>query len=945
MVRVVFVSNRLPVTINPDRQPPHDVQQSSGGLVSALRSVAQDYDEVLWIGWPGAHCANEEEMTRRLHESSSAIQMHPVWLSKDDVEDFYNGFSNSSLWPLLHWMTPYARFKRSWFESYRRVNTKFAEVILAVARPDDIVWVHDYHLFLVPQMVRKIVQELQEGGYELPDRPKDLPIEDAEDDSKEFLRYSSFESIGSSSAIAAAAAAGAAVTPTDATPSAAAKDSRRVSFSPAPRGQDPRWHSLKIGFFLHTPFPSWEVISTHPNVVDIVQGMLGADLIGFHTYNYLRHYRSCVIRLCGFTPEMDMVEFEGRRSRLGVYPIGANCSDILNNMKTDKFKEHLTEYADQFQGKSLVLSVERLDYSKGMPQKLAAIEKYLEEAAELQKARKTKGEDESDSQDNDEREQKLEQLKQRFEERRVKQKESARGGLRTAMSHFWNKAKSVMLDQEEDLDHTKTVFLFIAVPSRQSVQEYKAIEEEVHKSISTINGRFGTVNHTPILYIHRSISGDELAALYARADCCLVTPLVDGMNLVAKEFLVAKDREVDKVVPGTVVLSEFAGATQELFDALVVNPYDVEAVADAIHLGLELTRGDGVDRQYRWEVSERMRASVLANDAVSWAGTILKDLQEDKNIGLIDQPTKGPAKVLGMFAKDFSASNSGRKAIVLNFDGCKDTVPPDPKIWNPLLESLSARSDIYMTIISGRNKEFMEEKFGKLSNVALIAEHGIFVRRPSEKHWSELFYDDSRAWLQKVTPLMQLFERCTPHAKLDIRRASLAWYFGDCDEIYGTFKTKELVHQLALSTGNLPCEVCQGEKFIEVKSLRVANGFALKKIVAEQDKLGSPLTAILIVSDDSSDPSIFQALPKDRAYTIRVGLGDTCARHRFEDWNEGYQFLNTIDADDPDGFDKAMSFQRFQSCLGDESALPQVDSDEAGKDADIIFDEIGTEES
>ncbi|CAE7032040.1 TPS1 [Symbiodinium natans] len=426
------VSNRLPVTLHPDRQPPNDVELSSGGLASALRSCIASYEEALWIGWPGCAPSPEDQkrLTERLGEASASwnCRMIPVWLPQSDVDDFYTGFSNSSLWPLMHWMTPYARFKRAWSDAYRRVNEQFADVILTVATPMDLVWIHDYHLFLVPQMLRKkrdnkLVQAeaeksglvqlerpghlppLAEGDVRQVKRPEGLPddVEDSEEpEGRQGLAHSTSETFEESreeptysstpkaernafkSCTDRATLLGEDEPPKE--DDVSEKSSRDGYPKPAmkklPRSitQVEMASKLRIAFFLHTPFPGYEVLCVLPQCVDVVEGVLGADLVGFHTYNYLRHFRSCVIRLCGFTPDIDHVDHRGQRTHLGVFPIGANVHDIMDAMKTETFAQHLKEYTEQFQGKSLVLNVERLDYSKGLPQKLAAIQRYLEDA-------------------------------------------------------------------------------------------------------------------------------------------------------------------------------------------------------------------------------------------------------------------------------------------------------------------------------------------------------------------------------------------------------------------------------------------------------------------------------------------------------------------------------------------------------------------------------------
>ncbi len=236
------------------------------------------------------------------------------------------------------------------------------------------------------------------------------------------------------------------------------------------------------------------------------------------------------MRVLGYQTEIRHIDHHGQRTETGVFPIGVNSQDIQEAMETQEFRNHLDELTKQFEGKSLVLSVERLDYSKGIPQKLKAIEQFLNDA----KAKKAEADD-------------------------TENENQQSGRPVSFLSRVGASFKNVLgLGQKHTAiwDASNTVFVFIAVPSRLDVEEYRNIEEEIHKEMSSINGMFSdSCGNVPLVYIHRPIQRPELAALYARSDVCLVTPLVDGMNLVAKEFLVAKQRDVSKVVPGTVVLS------------------------------------------------------------------------------------------------------------------------------------------------------------------------------------------------------------------------------------------------------------------------------------------------------------------------------------------------------------------------------------------------------
>jgi len=453
------------------------------------------------------------------------------------------------------------------------------------------------------------------------------------------------------------------------------------------------------------------------------------------------------------------------------------------------------------------------------------------------------------------------------------------------------------------LDHTRTVFLFVAVPSRQEVDQYKSIELEVHRRISDINGRFSTPSYQPIVYIHRSVPMEELTALYARADCCMVTPLVDGMNLVAKEYIVAKDRLTEKVVPGTLVLSELAGAAQELFDAIVVNPYDEDAVAEAVALGLELTRGSCLDEDMRWEVSAKMREACLQNDSSAWARALLAELEEPLQDRVAAQQLRrqGSLQVLkDSVASLFFESNPGIKAIFLDYDGtlrefepsAEDAVPSEDA--REVFQALAERSDLRVFVVSGRNKEFLEEHFGDCLDFTLIAEHGQYERGPNTAHeWRPFNPYTSNDWISKVKPIMDLFTRCTPGSSLETTDSAIRWHYNECDDEYGQFKSKELMHQLALSLGNLPCQICQRPKVVEVCSLHLQKGRIVSSICTERERAGSPFSEVLCVGDDESDESMFLEAPED-AWTVKVGMGETCARRRVRNPAEVRRFLRII---------------------------------------------------
>lgn len=285
MKRTILVSNRLPIRIREDGKP----ARTTGGLASALTGSGI---EAAWVGWPGI-AAERIEDEKRLRESLKEVNVTPVIMTEETLQGYYHGYANSTIWPLLHYMLERARFDPAWFPHYKRANQAFADAVLEIAQDGDTVWIHDYHLFLLPNLLRASERQ------------------------------------------------------------------------------------LRIAFFLHTPFPSSEIFRALPERNAILEGLLGADLIGFHTYNYLRHFRSAVLRALGVESDVDTLRREQREVRLGVYPIGHDSRGFSAAIDSDDYQLALDRHRTELAGKKLFLSVERLDYTKGIPQKLDAIRLFL----------------------------------------------------------------------------------------------------------------------------------------------------------------------------------------------------------------------------------------------------------------------------------------------------------------------------------------------------------------------------------------------------------------------------------------------------------------------------------------------------------------------------------------------------------------------------------------
>ncbi|MCJ1308712.1 Trehalose-6-P synthase/phosphatase complex synthase subunit [Agyrium rufum] len=445
--RLLLISNRLPITIKRSDEGTYDFSMSSGGLVSGLSGLSKS-TTFQWYGWPGLEVPEAEitPLTKRLKDEYNAV---PVFIDDELADRHYNGFSNSILWPLFHYHPGEITFDESAWNAYREANQLFAKAIAKDVQDGDLVWVHDYHLMLLPQMLRQEIGE------------KKL--------------------------------------------------------------------NVKIGFFLHTPFPSSEIYRILPVRNEILLGVLHCDLIGFHTYDYARHFLSSCSRILGLSTAPNGVDFQGKVVSIGAFPIGIDPDKFTEGLKKQKVQERIATLEKKFQGVKLIVGVDRLDYIKGVPQKLHALEVFLTEHPE------------------------------------------------------WV---------------GKVVLVQVAVPSRQDVEEYQNLRAVVNELVGRINGKFGTVEFMPIHFMHKSVNFEELIALYAVSDVCLVTSTRDGMNLVSYEYIATQAKR-----HGVMILSEFTGAAQSLNGSLVVNPWNTEELAGALHEAVTMSeeqRENNFDKMNRY---------------------------------------------------------------------------------------------------------------------------------------------------------------------------------------------------------------------------------------------------------------------------------------------------------------------------------------------------------
>jgi trehalose 6-phosphate synthase/phosphatase len=524
--------------------------------------------------------------------------------------------------------------------------------------------------------------------------------------------------------------------------------------------------------------------------------------VGFHTFGYLRHFRSAAMRLLDVEAEITHIrDAGGQMTALGVYPIGIHASRFEEELECEAFREALAMLRAAHAGKRVVLSVERLDYSKGLLQRLDAIEQFLRSSGRADEMR----------------------------------------------------------------------FIFVAVPSREGVEEYRRLREDVEGRVGHINGLHSTISNVPVQFVHQSISFTELCALYALAEVALVTPLVDGMNLVAKEYVACQPADTEGTVsgvdPGVLVLSEFAGAAEVLFDALVVNPYDVEDVAGAISRALQMPRAERARRM------RAMRDRVLRFDSAWWARSFVEDLA-----AIAEAPE--PATPAGRRADAEDAAGRlaeairqrKRVALFLDYDGTLREIERDPAAAGPneqvrqILDLLRAHKGVAVTIISGRTPDDLESFLGDYSEFALVAEHGAALRRPRSREWEQLDRNVSYRWKEEVGRILRLHEASTPGSFVEDKRTSLVWHYRRADPEFGNWKARELVGELEAVTANQPLHVRLGRKIVEITASHVNKAAAISRLLEEAD-----YDLIVVAGDDTTDESMYQL---DLKHMISINVGD-----------------------------------------------------------------------
>lgn len=724
--RLLIVSNRLPVQVS-RRAGTLQFKRSVGGLATGLGSYYASRDS-LWIGWPGissdrVKAADRGEITQQLkHEAC-----HPVFLSGRDVKDYYYGFCNNTLWPLFHYFAQYTTYEERHWAAYRRVNEAFCDAVCKVVRPDDIIWVQDYHLLLLPQLIRERLPE------------------------------------------------------------------------------------ARIGFFLHIPFPSYELFRLLPWRNELMRGLLGADLVGFHTYDYVRHFLSTARRLLGYEHTFGRIAVENRVVKAEAFPMGIDYEHYASAGDDPAVKEQAGRVREELQDRTLILSVDRLDYTKGILERLEDYNRFL-----------------SDNPD--------------FKER--------------------------------------VVLILVVAPSRTRVENYRQLKRQVDETVGAINGRYGSVGWVPVWYLYQTQSFVPLRALYEVADVALVTPLRDGMNLIAKEFVASKTDGT-----GVLVLSEMAGAASELGEALLVNPMNQEEVADALKAALAMPKAEQVTR------NRAMQARLRRYDVVRWASEFIEHLLkirrvQDELLASVIDPQEREHLVEAYRA-------ASKRLILLDYDGTlvpfadrPQQAAPDQRVKD-LLTTLSTDPKNEVVLVSGRDRGTLDAWLGDL-DLGRIAEHGVWIRERGAD-WRTIT-PLRNTWKEEIRPLLELYTDRTPGAIIEEKEYSLVWHYRRVDPALAGVRAMEIKETLLQFTSNLALEVREGSCTIEIKNAGIDKGRAV------EHWLETPgWDFVLAIGDDWTDEDTFRALP-DSAYSIRVRLAPTNARFNLRSVDDVRDLLSELAA-------------------------------------------------
>lgn len=725
MKNLIIASNRLPFRID-KKGGKYEIKRSSGGLISALQSVQASDVRMTWIGVADFKKESWNFVKNSLNESM--YRLEPVFIEKSKYHSYYNGFSNALIWPLFHYFPSYAQYDKADYTAYREVNSLFAERISEIASAGDTVWIHDYHLMLLPKFLKE-------------KRP-----------------------------------------------------------------------DLHIGFFLHIPFPSYEIFKLLPEEwrKEILEGIVSSDVAGFHTAEYVSHFKRSLAYFSGMTVNNDVVHFNNHGCIIRPFPISIDYAKFNEAFSLPAVVRGRNTIREKNRNTKIIFSVDRLDYTKGLIHRLQAYENLLEFHPEHRE---------------------------------------------------------------------KVVFVINVVPSRDQISKYAERKRMIEENIGRINGLYGNIHWQPVIYQYRHLTFNQLVSFYTVADVALITPMRDGMNLVAKEFVASR-----KDHKGVLILSELAGAASELQDAILVNPNDMQALKNGIMKALLLSE----EEQERSMTA--MQAVIKDNDIHKWIASFLNDLKKSENM---NNQAKPHVMTFDEKVELFDCyRNAKKRLLLLDYDGTLVPYYTTPEEALPghalkdLLKELNQQVENDVVIVSGRDALTLENWFGD-TGLCMVAEHGALYKKQNEE-WRKLIHYDNE-WKCEVKAVFEKITLKYKGAFIEKKDYSVALHYRSVQQEY----VPELIADLGkalmlLDTHNF--NVIYGNMVVEVKNPEVSKGNVVEKIMDE-----GQYDFILAVGDDVTDEDMFSVLvQKNNCFTVKVGITPTKAKCNLINVNNVLSLLDQL---------------------------------------------------
>ncbi|XP_022926429.1 probable alpha,alpha-trehalose-phosphate synthase [UDP-forming] 7 [Cucurbita moschata] len=778
--RIIIVANQLPIKAK--RRPDNkgwSFSWDEDSLLWQLKDGLPEDMEVLYVGslQVDVDSSEQDDVSQLLLERFKCV---PAFLPKEILSKFYHGFCKQQLWPLFHYMLPFSathggRFDRSLWEAYVAANKIFSQRVIEVINPDDdFLWIHDYHLMVLPTFLRR------------------------------------------------------------------------------------RFTRLRMGFFLHSPFPSSEIYRTLPVREEILKALLNSDLIGFHTFDYARHFLSCCSRMLGLEYQSKRgyigLEYFGRTVGIKIMPVGIHMGQMESVLRLADKDWRVQELKRQFEGKVVLLGVDDMDIFKGVNLKLLAMEQMLRQHPKWQ---------------------------------------------------------------------GRAVFVQIANPARGGGKDLEEIQDEIRECCKRINDCFGQQNYEPIVFIDRPVSLTERAAYYTIAECVVVTAVRDGMNLTPYEYVVCRQgtsgsdysTETNGPQKSMLVISEFMGCSPSLSGAMRVNPWNIEATAEALNEAISMA---DAEKQLRHEKHYKY---VSTHDVAYWSKSFFQDMERTckdhfrkrcwgigLGFGFRVVALDPNFKKLSIDAIVAEYSRSKRRAILLDYDG---TVMPQTSIDKTpsnqvisIIDSLcdDVRNTVF--VVSGRGRESLGNWFSSCDKLGIAAEHGYFMRWSADKDWENCGQGSDFGWIQIAEPVMKLYTEATDGSSIETKESALVWHHQDADPDFGCSQAKELLDHLESVLANEPVAVKSGQFIVEVKPQGVSKGVVAEKIFTSMANAGRRADFVLCIGDDRSDEDMFEIIgnavssgvlsSNTSVFACTVGQKPSKAKYYLDDTTEVINMLEAL---------------------------------------------------